>query len=223
MLECIKKSRLFTEELLKKNLKRYDAKYYVYVVVNPSKQVVYIGKGSGSRYKHVTSGTSSSYELNKDHFLGVSNKVYLHSVFKANIDALVVENELIDKFQPIYNKTVIVSEKSIRSRLPQVITKAPEGIEFFNMKEKLFRSYSNQLSVPRLYKPTLNLILSNLKRGVTLILPKSKLSNISVRKVDTVCINPRKIWHVINLLELNGDVIVGEYSGFPTITPAERT
>ena len=44
-----------------------DKKYYVYVC-SVNNNSVYVGKGSGDRYKHCTSGRSSCAELNRDLF-----------------------------------------------------------------------------------------------------------------------------------------------------------
>lgn len=42
--------------------------YYVYMWYYKN-ELVYVGKGKGSRWQHGNSGKSSCYELNKIHFL----------------------------------------------------------------------------------------------------------------------------------------------------------
>ena len=66
-------------------------------------EIVYVGSGKLSRYKHCNSGTSHVYELNKLHFEGVVFDVKVQK-FKTRKTALNKEIELIKKHLPKFNK-----------------------------------------------------------------------------------------------------------------------
>ena len=57
------------EQLIKERNKLLGKNFYVYFVYVDG-VVRYIGKGSGDRWKHAISGSSSVAELNRDHFSG---------------------------------------------------------------------------------------------------------------------------------------------------------
>ena len=50
-------------------------KYYVYKATGLNNEILYIGKGSGDRYKHCNSGISSNFELNKYYFENGSDSI----------------------------------------------------------------------------------------------------------------------------------------------------
>lgn len=68
-----------------------------------NKNVVYIGSGVNGRHKHVNSGTSHVYELNKLHFQGVIFDIELLGTNYSKEESLNIEKELIEKYQPKYN------------------------------------------------------------------------------------------------------------------------
>lgn len=67
----------------------------------------YVGMGKGSRYMHCTSGTSSSYELNRDHFDGKDMRVDILREGLCKSQAEVIESRVIHKqgIQNLYNKS----------------------------------------------------------------------------------------------------------------------
>lgn len=69
-------------------------KYYVYFVCVNDK-IVYVGKGSGDRYKHAVSGSSSVPELNKHFFSG--DKIEVYEVYSglSEEDAFYYESEFV--------------------------------------------------------------------------------------------------------------------------------
>ena len=76
---------------------------YVVYIAHDGDTVVYVGQGVGHRYKHVNSGCSHVYELNKDHF----NKIEYHiEVLLVNDKEFAEELEeiFIAMFTPKYNK-----------------------------------------------------------------------------------------------------------------------
>lgn len=79
--------------------------YYVYFAFCNS-DVVYIGSGKGDRYKHVNSGVSSSWYLNKLYF---DNETILCVRVVKGLSkdfSLIVEQLLIEAIKPLGNKAV---------------------------------------------------------------------------------------------------------------------
>ena len=85
-----------------KQIKHPD-RYYIYQGYAGG-DLVYIGKGSGDRYKHLTSGTSSSIKANEAFF----KKVYVYTEIIATglteENALLIEKLLIKQHKPLWNK-----------------------------------------------------------------------------------------------------------------------
>ena len=65
---------------------------------------VYVGEGAIGREKHVNSGISCIYELNKHHFNGDDIKVSIYSLLGTKKEALALEKKLIKELQPMYNQ-----------------------------------------------------------------------------------------------------------------------
>ncbi len=83
-----------------------DNRYYVYCgMVN--RELVYIGKGTGSRTNHLNSGTSSCYKANKAHFNGHTIEVMFMVTDMIESKALEVEARLIMKFKPAWNTQIV--------------------------------------------------------------------------------------------------------------------
>lgn len=81
-------------------------KYYVYVC-KVDGEIKYVGMGSGLRYKHCTSGTSSCAELNRDYFEGKELKVEKLYKKLTKEEAERIEEEMISElFDTLYNKVV---------------------------------------------------------------------------------------------------------------------
>ena len=74
-------------------------RFYVYAAMHQGK-VVYIGKGTGERWKHCISGVSTCYYLNFLHFQGeeVTAKIICNNL--TDETACKVENELIYRYCP---------------------------------------------------------------------------------------------------------------------------
>lgn len=97
--------------IVKENKSAGTGNYYVYIV-KVDGQARYVGKGSGDRYKHASSGRSSSKLLNKAFFEGKDISVDIFARGLSSSQALRVEAEqillLVDKIglENIYNKVV---------------------------------------------------------------------------------------------------------------------
>ena len=91
--------------------------YEVYIVTIKNK-VVYIGSGrAGVRHKHVTSGISHNYMLNKIHFTKPNSMTV--TVLYDNLTqerSLELELELIKEYQPVFNS---VGTKSLNCKFTQ--------------------------------------------------------------------------------------------------------
>lgn len=82
--------------------------YYVYAV-RLDNELVYLGKGKGTRCKHITSGTSHCYEANQAWFshklLGTSAPVVsIEAYFDSEEDCLEAEELMIQTCKPAWNK-----------------------------------------------------------------------------------------------------------------------
>lgn len=88
-------------------------RYYVYIVEYDD-NIVYIGKGINSRYKHTFTGQSNSKYLNMLHFAGETVNVYIYKDDLDNETAIGIERKLIRENQPIGN---VASKGSISYRL----------------------------------------------------------------------------------------------------------
>lgn len=98
--------------------------YYVYKVVLGT-DILYIGFGSGDRYKHGLSGCSHVYELNKLHFEGADVRVKKVHENLSKSEARRIEHTMIKSLSPKYNimgnKPVLIA-KSV-SNMVNVISK----------------------------------------------------------------------------------------------------
>ena len=82
-------------------------KYYVYAAYGVNDELLYIGKGSGSRLQHCVSGTSSSRDMNRYFFQNGeagSIKVKVLKRFKTEEEALKFEMRSIVTLSPLFNK-----------------------------------------------------------------------------------------------------------------------
>lgn len=79
--------------------------YNVYAAFDKDGEYLYIGSGLPDRYKHVNSGHSHVYDLNKLHFSGCHPDVKILKEFKSKADSLVYEKEMIALKSPKFNKT----------------------------------------------------------------------------------------------------------------------
>lgn len=97
-----------------KRIKEYKEKnprsknFYVYLATGIENEPLYIGKGSGDRYKHCNSGVSSSYLLNQYYFLNGVDSISVEIVkyFSNSEDALSFEADLIYELEPAFNLKV---------------------------------------------------------------------------------------------------------------------
>lgn len=91
--------------------------YEVYIALI-NKTVAYVGSGrAGIRHKHITSGVSHNYMLNKIHFTKPESIKVI--VLESNLTqkrSLELELELITKYQPIFNS---VGCKSLNNKYEQ--------------------------------------------------------------------------------------------------------
>lgn len=94
-----------------------------YIVRDPrSKEVVYIGEGKTGRHKHVNSGVSNVYGLNKGHFDGIVWDLDIQ-LFDDKVSADSQETLLIAEHNPKFNikKTARYDHKLLLSRLTKFV------------------------------------------------------------------------------------------------------
>ena len=91
--------------------------FEVYIATVKNK-IVYIGSGqAGKRHKHITSGTSHVYMLNKIHFTKPESIKVL--VLHSNLTkerSLELEMTLIEEYQPVFNN---IGTKSLNNKYEQ--------------------------------------------------------------------------------------------------------
>ena len=96
----------------KKNIKD---KLYVVYKVSHNDLIYYIGHGAYGRQKHVNSGCSHVYELNRMHFNGVVFSIDIEK-FDTKQDAAAREEFLIRAVKPPLNKVFTDSSKINKMR-----------------------------------------------------------------------------------------------------------
>lgn len=190
------------------------SKYYVYLATDKDGNVVYVGKGSGWRYLHINSGTSGTYELNRQHFLGESFTVRLVRSGMTEEVSLEVEAEIISMFSPKYNKMSSGNRSKTKSRQFKVIK--GEGVQhYFSLGERVSPSITNSTrhwsDKPRVVT-VLGMVVHNLLQQ-----HKIHYSNNKSRQVNRQ-FNPKRIF--------NDDIVAAiqilEYHGYLTNTVVER-
>ena len=88
-------------------------KYYVYHAYGLNGELLYVGKGSGDRYKHCNSGVSSSFHLNEYFFKNGNESIDTKIVreFDCEIEALEYEKVCIQTLKPKFNTVYSPREK----------------------------------------------------------------------------------------------------------------
>ena len=104
--------------------------YYVYVV-KLGNEIVYVGSGKGDRYKHVSSGRSHNESLNLLYRQGISVVQEFEYEGLTELTARVLEQELIDKYQPVYNKGKAANDekKALHKELTEELKRIQDSAE----------------------------------------------------------------------------------------------
>ncbi len=82
------------------------SKYYVYAAYGLEGELLYVGKGSGERYKHCLNGTSSNKSLNRYYFKNGEDSSISVKILHTNLDekeAFKLEKLEITTKNPIFN------------------------------------------------------------------------------------------------------------------------
>lgn len=96
----------------KADIKFKPKKSYVYVVVYKS-EIVYIGKGNKSRWKHSSNGKSHNIKLNELFYSGEVVDVFILQDGLSDGEALRLETEVIREINPAFNSTQVNLEPTI--------------------------------------------------------------------------------------------------------------
>lgn len=84
-------------------------RFYVYHAYGVSGELLYVGKGSGERYKHCSSGVSSKKNLNRYYFQNGEGECITTSIveyFDTEVEALCYEKYSIELNRPTFNSEV---------------------------------------------------------------------------------------------------------------------
>lgn len=224
-MEDIKNWRVSQNLLSNKKKQLKGFKYYVYIVVSPSKEVMYIGKGTKDRCLHTLSGTSSNYYLNRDHFLGIVHKVYIYDIFDSEQEALNVEEALQKALNPKYGDKIAKARGDVNTggqRSVCVIPKDESNYSNFLPSIKIPKHLNNNLGITLTENnlgSSYRVLITNLLRNEYIVFPKSKYSTDPLlrRGSRKHTVNLKKIWTLIHSMEELGLVEVLEYNHYPTV------
>jgi hypothetical protein len=110
-----------------------NIKYYVYAAFGVNDELLYIGKGSGNRYKHCLSGASNCRDINRYYFQNGEAGCIRVKILKkllSNNEALHYEIAKIKKLKPLFN-----SDHNNKVRYIQSI------VEKYSDKERFEKGY----------------------------------------------------------------------------------
>lgn len=93
-----KNKSLSKKTLLNDRKKSKNKNHLVYVAKDEDKVMKYIGEGQAGREKHVNSGTSHVYELNKKHFSGGKMDVEIYAEDLTKSESLAIEFLLLKRY-----------------------------------------------------------------------------------------------------------------------------
>ena len=117
-----------------------DKPYYVYEVCVDG-EIRYVGKGSGDRYKHVVSGSSSVPLLNKDFFEGKSIEVFIVADNLTEDSASKIEMDYIGSYQydsiNLYNRTSPKTYSYIGELCPHYLKRRSPLVTSTEIQKKL--------------------------------------------------------------------------------------
>ena len=116
-------------------------KYYVYHAYGVNNELLYVGKGSGERWKHCNSGVSSNKQLNRYYFQngeGDCIKTKIESYFDTEEEALHYEKSSIKVNKPMFNCEV---DKYLRDELTPIQRLAlGHKVNFRQLAEKYYEA-----------------------------------------------------------------------------------
>lgn len=88
-------------------------KLYVVYIASHNGEIYYVGHGVYGREKHVNSGCSHVYELNKMHFQGIKFEVSIEK-FETKSEAAKQEEDIIKAIRPKLNKVFLTENNKIQ-------------------------------------------------------------------------------------------------------------
>ena len=147
-------------------------------------EYVYIGSGKHGRHRHCTSGCSHVYELNKMHFDGTMNDMFVEILYQTldKVLSLEKETELIRLYQPKFNKVHVTSERNVLAQDSLKVRKRfkqPQYLKRLNSDNTL-SSYNNLVNEFVNYFGYANILNKNIKLGSVSDYDKVNLKNIKL-------------------------------------------
>jgi DNA-binding Lrp family transcriptional regulator len=121
-------------------MNKENEKNFVCYTVRHNDSIVYVGEGRKGREKHVTSGCSHVYELNRLHFSNEQVIVEIESEHSSKDEALAREEELIEMYRPKYNvsKNKFYTEKGDFNS-----ARVPTSHHAINVMKELYEAMSS--------------------------------------------------------------------------------
>ena len=104
-------------------------KYYVYHAYSKCGELLYVGKGTGDRYKHCLSGASNNKDINRYYFMNGEDgsiEVRIVRYFDNSEDALHSESCDIDTLKPAFN---VVGNKNFEEQDIEEVKRKLEIVE----------------------------------------------------------------------------------------------
>ena len=104
-------------------------KYYVYHAYSKFGELLYVGKGTGDRWKHCLSGASNNKDINRYYFMNGENgsiEVRIVRYFDNSEDALHSESCDIDTLKPAFN---VVGNKNFEEQDIEEVKRKLEIVE----------------------------------------------------------------------------------------------
>ena len=124
--------------MYKKNNSKGEC-HYVYGAFGVNNELLYIGKGKGTRWKHCSSGISSSKALNRYYFQNGEGDCITARIlhrFSSNSKAVEKERELISLYQPPFNLDGVGQPKTA------LLT---EALEYYNKMENYLKGMDENI------------------------------------------------------------------------------
>ena len=194
------------------------SKYYVYVAYGVEEEVLYVGKGSGERYRHCLFGGSTNPDINRYYFQNGefgSITVNKDEHFETDEEALEHEKYLIKTLKPLFNTDHVEKEGKPLLRSLSVFEKISLGyvVDYRVIMKQYIEAKETGDEKTAEFIELHNPIC---KRHLSLV-PPDKIKALKYRKKDveveyeTKLKKDNKFYDVIEFLNYKeGDVISGK-------------
>lgn len=194
------------------------SKYYVYVAYGVEEEVLYVGKGSGERYRHCLFGGSTNPDINRYYFQnGEFGSITVKKVkyFETDEEALEHEKYLIKTLKPLFNTDHVEKEVKPLLRSLSIFEKISLGyvVDYRVIMKQYIEAIENEdtetVEFIELHSPVC-------KRHLSLV-PPEKVKALKYRKKAVEAeyeVNMKKnskFYEVLDFLNYKeGDIVTGK-------------